>query len=238
MKTIDALFSEAVESKKMPGIIAMAATDKGVLYEGAFGRRELGKDAAMTLDTVVWIASMTKAITAAAAMQLVERGILKLDVPASRWAPQLASVQVLEGFDASGAPRLRSPRTPITLRHLLTHTAGYGYPVWNELLNRYYEKTKLPSTATCTNAALLAPLLFDPGSRWNYGINIEWVGKIIEAVSGMRLGEYLSQHLFAPLGMRDSGFKIAASMRERLAKVHERSENGGFIATDLEVPQA
>src|SRR5499426_4529489 len=107
LKSIDALFSEAVESKKMPGIIAMAATDKGVLYQGAFGRRELGKDAPMTLDTVVWIASMTKAITATAAMQLVERGQLGLERPASEVVPDLARAQVLEGFDQAGKPRLR-----------------------------------------------------------------------------------------------------------------------------------
>ena len=121
LKTVDAMFSEAVESKKMPGIVAMAATDKGVLYEGAFGRRELGKDAPMTLDTVVWIASMTKAITATAAMQLVERGKLSLDAPAGQLAPGLAKAQVLEGFDAAGQPRMRAPKRPITLRHLLTH---------------------------------------------------------------------------------------------------------------------
>jgi CubicO group peptidase (beta-lactamase class C family) len=231
------LLGEAVATGDVPGVVALALNREGVLYQGAFGERIVGAGQVMTLDSVVWIASMTKAITATAAMQLVESGALKLDAPASRWAPQLATVQVLEGFDDSGAPRLRAPRTPITLRHLLTHTAGYGYPVWSELLQRYYEQTHLPSTATCTNAALLAPLLFDPGSRWNYGINLEWVGKIIEAVSGMRLGAYLTAHLFEPLGMRDTGFKITAPMRERLAKVHERNGRGGFVATDFEVPQ-
>src|SRR5437762_10837183 len=127
LKTVDAMFSEAVESKKMPGIVAMAATDKGVLYEGAFGRRELGKDAPMTLDTVVWIASMTKAITATAAMQLAENGKLGLERPASEVVPELAAAKVLEGFDPAGKPRLRAPKRPITLRHLLTHTAGFGY---------------------------------------------------------------------------------------------------------------
>src|SRR5438874_11229859 len=137
LKTVDAMFSEAVESKKMPGIVAMAATDKGVLYEGAFGRRELGKDAPMTLDTVVWIASMTKAITATAAMQLVERGKLALDAPASQLARGLAKAQVLEGFDAGGQPLLRAAKRPITLGHLLTHTAGYWEAVWSGDIAKY-----------------------------------------------------------------------------------------------------
>jgi len=126
LKNVDTSFQQAVESKKMPGIVAMAATDKGVLYEGAFGWRELGKPAPMTPDTVVWIASMTKAITATAAMQLVERGKLVLERAASEVVPELGAVKVLEGFDAAGKPRLRAPKRPITLRHLLTHTAGSG----------------------------------------------------------------------------------------------------------------
>src|SRR3989454_12330432 len=124
--TLDRMFSEAVESKAMPGIVVVAATDSGPLYEGAFGKRELGKDAPMTIDTVVWIASMTKAITGTAAMQLVERGRLSLEKPASDVVGELAAVKVLEGFDAAGQPRLRGPRRPITLKHLLTHTAGFG----------------------------------------------------------------------------------------------------------------
>src|SRR5690349_13064840 len=178
-RNIDALLSGAVASGDVPGVVAMAADRNGLLYQGAFGRRVVGEAQPMSLDTVVWIASMTKAITGAAAMQLVERGELELEAPASRWAPELGTVQVLEGFDASGAPRLRPPKRPITLRHLLTHTAGYGYPVWSEALGRFHEVQNLPTTSTGRNASLLAPLLFDPGERWNYGINIDWVGKLI-----------------------------------------------------------
>src|SRR5204863_1252933 len=125
LKSVDDTLSRAVETKAMPGVVAVAATDKGILYEGAFGKRELGKDAPMTLDTVVWIASMTKAITTTAAMQLVEKGKLALDRPAMEVVPELAKAQVLDGFDGSGAPRLRPPKRFITLRHLLTHTAGF-----------------------------------------------------------------------------------------------------------------
>src|SRR2546428_7826239 len=116
-RSIDEVLRRAVAAQEVPGVVAMAATDQGVVYEGAFGQRELGKDAPMTLDTVVWIASMTKAITATAAMELIERGKLTLEAPASHLAPGLAKEQVLEGFDADGRPRLRAPNLPITIRH-------------------------------------------------------------------------------------------------------------------------
>jgi methyl acetate hydrolase len=237
MKTIDALFSEAVESKKMPGIIAMAATDKGVLYQGAFGRRELGKDAAMTLDTVVWIASMTKAITATAAMQLVERGKLALDAPASQLVPGLAKAQVLEGFDAAGQPRLRPPKRPITLRQLLTHTAGFGYEIWRTEIAKYQTATNTPGITTCTNAALTTPLLFDPGEGWEYGINIDWAGKMVEAASGQKLDAYLQSNVLGPLGMKDTSFKLSPSQRARLASVHQRDDKGALAPIEFALPE-
>ena len=161
--TLDGMFNEAVESKAIPGIVAVAATDSGPLYEGAFGKRELGKDASMTIDTVVWIASMTKAITGTAAMQLVERGTLSLEKPAGDVVGELAAAKVLEGFDAAGKPRLRAPRRPITLKQLLTHTAGFGYEIWRPEIAQYQAATGTPGITTCTNAALTTPLLFDPG---------------------------------------------------------------------------
>src|ERR1700741_2871011 len=128
---IDAALSRAIEAKEVPGVVALAATDTGVLYEGAFGLRDIVDGPAMTRDSVFRIASMTKAVTSVAALQLVEQGKLQLDEPIGRILPELAAPQVLEGFDASGAPRLRPAKRPITLRHLLTHTAGFGYVMWN-----------------------------------------------------------------------------------------------------------
>src|SRR5437667_10540055 len=192
--SIDKLFSQAVESKAMPGIVAVAARDKETVYEGAFGKRDLGKPAPMTLDSVVWIASMTKAITGTAAMQLVERGKLSLERPASEVVPELAAARVLDGFHAAGKPRLRAPKPPITLRHLLTHTAGFGYEIWDPAIARYQTATGTPGITTCTNAALTTPLMFDLGDRWEYGINIDWVGKVVEAMSGQKLDRYFQEH--------------------------------------------
>ncbi len=237
LESIDRIFRQAVESKTMPGIVAAAVTDRGVLYEGAFGKRELGKDAAMTLDTVVWIASMTKAITATAAMQLVERGKLALERPASDVVPQVGQARVLEGFDAAGQPRLRPPRRPITLRHLLTHTAGYAYEIWRPEIVRYQEVTNTPGITSCTNAALTTPLLFDPGDRWEYGINIDWVGKMIEATAGQPLDRYFQENIFGPLGMKDTSFKLSPSQRARLASVHQRDDKGALAPIEFALPE-
>jgi len=236
-KSLDSTFSQAVAAKKIPGIVAMAITDKGVLYEGAFGQREIGKPAPMTLDTVVWIASMTKAITATAAMQLVERGKLALERPAAEVVSELGAVRVLEGFDAAGKPRLRAPKRPMTLRHLLTHTAGFSYEIWSPAIAQFQQVTGTPGITTCTNAALGTPLLFDPGDKWDYGINIDWVGKMVEAVSGQRLDRYLQDHILAPLGMKDTSFKLSTSQRERLSAVHQRADDGSLAAIEFGLPQ-
>jgi methyl acetate hydrolase len=234
---LDRILNEAVASRAMPGIVAAAATDKGVVYEGAFGKRELGKDAPMTLDTVGWIASMTKPITATAAMQLVERGKLSLERPAGEVVPELTKAKVLEGFDAGGKPRLRAPKRPITLRHLLTHTAGFSYEIWSPTIVKYQEATGTPGITTCTNAALTTPLLFDPGDRWEYGISIDWVGKMVETVSGEKLDRYFQEHIFGPLGMRDTSFRISSAQRARLASMHQRSTDGALAPIAFGLPE-
>ena len=223
---IDQLLRQKCDAKAIPGVVAMAAMGNDVLYQGAFGKRDLGKDDAMTADSVFWIASMTKAITAAAGMQLVEQGKLSLDEPIGKLLPDLASPQVLEGFDAGGNAKLRPAKNPITLRQLMTHTAGFAYDMWNGDMVKYLEKTATPGIITCLNAALKTPVCSDPGTRWEYGTNIDFVGKAVEAVSGKKLDAYLRDNIFAPLGMNDTGFKISDSMRKRLVGMHARTPEG------------
>ena len=233
---IDATLRQAVDAKEVPGVVTMAATDKGLFYEGAFGVRALDQSAPMTLDTVFRIASMTKAITSVAAMQLVEQGKLKLEEPVPSIDPALGSPQVLEGFDASGAPRLRPARRPITLRHLLTHTAGFTYDMWNGDMGRYLKTAGLPSRATGKVASIRAPLSFDPGDRWEYGINTDWVGRLVEALSGQPLDVYFREKIFAPLGMKDSGYAVSAEQRARQARVHQRQADGTLLPQPFETP--
>ena len=220
---IDRVLRSAIERGAVPGVVAAAATRGGTVYQGAFGRRVLPDGAAMTADTVFWIASMTKAITSTAAMQLVEQGRLALDAPIGAFLPELAAPQVLEGFDAAGEPRLRPARRAITLRHLITHTAGFVYDIWNADMARYMEKRGIPGIISCENKALALPLVFDPGDKWDYGINIDWVGKAVERASGQRLGDYFAQNLFHPIGMKDTGFKLTPERRARPAPARSRS---------------
>ncbi len=234
---IDQLLRQKSDAKEIPGVVAMAANSKEVIYQGAYGKRDLSKDDAMTADSVFWIASMTKAITAAGAMQLVEQGKLSLDAPIGKVLPDLAAPQVLEGFDAKGEPKLRPAKNPITLRHLMTHTAGFCYDLWNSDMVKYLEKTGTPGITTCKNAALRTPITSDPGTRWEYGTNIDFVGKAVEAASGKRLDAYLRDHLFTPLGMSDTGFKIGESQRKRLVGMHARGPDGSLVAIPFELEQ-
>jgi CubicO group peptidase (beta-lactamase class C family) len=225
---IDAVLRRATEAGEVPGVVAIAANDKGLLYEGAFGTRDLAKGPEMTLDTIFRLASMTKAVTSVAAMQLVEQGKLQLDQPVGNVLPELSAPQVLEGFDDAGAPRLRLAKRPITLRLLLTHTAGFGYEFLNADLIRYVKLGGAPSTSTGKLASLRQPLLFDPGDRWEYGINIDWVGRTIEAVSGQPLEVYFREKIFAPLGMSDTDYAISAAQQTRLVGAHQRKPDGSL----------
>jgi methyl acetate hydrolase len=234
---IDQLLRQMSDAKEIPGVVAIAATGKETIYQGAFGKRDLSKDVAMTQDSVFWIASMTKAITSAAGMQLVEQGKLSLDEPIGKILPDLASPQVLEGFDAKGEPKLRPAKKPITLRHLMTHTAGFAYDMWNGDMGKHMEKTGTPGIISCLNAALKTPIMTDPGTRWEYGTNIDFVGKAVEAASGKRLDTYLHDNVFTPLGMSDTGFKIGDSQRKRLVGMHARGEDGSLAAIPFELEQ-
>jgi methyl acetate hydrolase len=234
---MDEALRQATDAGDVPGVVALAADDRGVVYEGAFGRRDVARGPAMTLDTVFWIASMTKAVTTVAALQLVEAGRLALDRPLGDLVPQLAAPQVLEGFDETGRPRLRPARRPITLRHLLTHTAGFSYDIWNADIGRCMEREGIPDIITCRNDALRTPLVFDPGERWEYGIGIDLVGKAVEQVSGRSLEEQLRERILDPLGMADTGFTITPGMRARLASVHARKPDGSLEPIAFELPQ-
>jgi CubicO group peptidase (beta-lactamase class C family) len=224
---IDTALRDATRAQRVPGVVAMAATKGGIIYEGAFGSRHLGQGPAMSPDTVFRIASMIKVVTSVAAMQLVEEGKISLDAPAPAIDPALASPLVLTGFDAAGAPQLRPAKQPITLRHLLTHTAGFTYRLWDADALRYARA--IDGRPTHERALLpRAPLMFDPGTRWQYGSNIDWVGRIVEAVSGERLDAYFRKHILGPLGMTDTGFVVLPSQRARQATAHRRKPDGSL----------
>ncbi|MGD9603430.1 MAG: serine hydrolase domain-containing protein [Gammaproteobacteria bacterium] len=234
---LDALLAEPVQAGQVPNLFAIVGDRAGLLYAGAAGPRALGGNVPMGVDTVIWLASTSKAITTVAAMQCVEQRQFTLDAPASAIVPELAEAQVLEGFDDAGKPRLRPPRRPVTLRHLLSHTSGFTYEFSSAPLVQYMGQTGLPSMLQCRKGALNAPLMFDPGDGWEYGIGIDWAGQMVERVSGKSLGNYLADHVCGPLGMASTSFLLSDTQRSRLAAMHAKTPDGALATMPFEMPQ-
>jgi len=236
-RSVDEALAQGVSSGTVVGVAALAADARGVIYEAAYGKRDLAGPAGVTQDSVFWLLSMTKAITATACMQLVEQGKLGLEQPMSQVLPQLAAPMVLDGFDASGRPKLRPAKRAITLRHLLTHTSGFTYSNWSDRLPQYEKATGMPDTAESRNGAFASPLEFDPGDHWQYGIGMDVVGKIVEAVSDQSLEIYFREHIFEPLGMTNTGFLISSAQKQRTATTYTRQADGSLKPLPFEMSQ-
>ena len=236
---LDAVFQAGVEPAragkgdpsraKAPGMLAHVTTSSGMVYEAAHGVMNADSGEPLGVDGIFYMASMTKAIVGAGVMQLVEQGKLSLDAPAADVLPELDQIQVLEGIAADGSPRLRTPKVRMTLRHMLTHTSGFGYPTWNKEILDYVNGLGLDLRGP-NRSDLMQPLLFDPGERWNYSIAIDWVGLMAEAVTGKSLGTYLQESLLQPLGMTDTGFSVPAAKRARQISMHQRLDDGSLEA--------
>ena len=236
--TLDSVLDRVTTSTpRVPGVVAVVTDREDNFYEGAAGERALGSGESMTTDTVFAIFSTTKAVTATACLQLVEDGSLDLDAPAREYAPAIGELQVLDGFDDDGTPRLRPPKRDITTRMLLLHTAGFGYDFFNEQYNRLAKEHGQPSVITCSRASITTPLLFDPGDRWEYGSNIDWAGQVVEGIAGKRLGEVFAERICGPLGMDDTAFDLRPHMRERMAAMHQREADDSITPmTDPVLP--
>jgi methyl acetate hydrolase len=221
---------------RVPGVVAMVTDRHRNIYEGAAGKRRLDQAAEMTTDSAFAIFSTTKAITGTAILQLVEQGKLDLDAPARTYAPDIGKLQVIEGFDAKGEPKLRPPKRDVTTRMLMVHTGGFGYDFFSQIYNRLAQEKGQPSVITSSKASLMTPLLFDPGDKWEYGTNLDWCGQIVEAITGKRLGEVFKTRIFEPLGMNDTGFDLTDAMRRKLAGVHARGPDGSLTPMDFELP--
>lgn len=233
----DAILNETVaKGPGVPGIVAMVTDRNGNIYEGAAGKRRTDKPEAMTTDSSFAIFSTTKAITGTAALQLIEEGRLDLDAPAKRYAPEIGKLQVIDGFDAKGQPKLRAPKREVTTRMLLLHIGGFGYDFFNENYLRLATEHGQPSVITSSKASLMTPLLFDPGSKWEYGTNIDWVGQVVEGITDKRLGEVFAERIFKPLGMANTTFEINDAVRSKLAGVHARNADGSLTPMDFELP--
>ena len=217
-------FDRAFAAAHLPGAVGMIVDRDGVRFARALGEADAVAHRPMHEDTLFQIASMTKAITSVAAMQLVEQGRLSLDADIGLVLPALANPQVLTGFGADGQPQLRPASGPVTLRHLLTHTAGLGYFFIHPEVLQYYGAVGMPEPGSL--ASINMPLLFDPGTSWEYSVATDWVGQAVETVSGQTLGDYLAAHVTGPLGMTQTAFR--AEMPADAAKVHVRTPGGGW----------
>jgi methyl acetate hydrolase len=215
--SLDEALSAAITRGDVPGLVVIAATRDRVLYHGEFGRADVGRQRPMTADAIFRIASMTKPVTSAAAMQLYEQGRFALDDPADKYLPELANLMVFDSFDpATGAYKVRPAATTVTIRHLLTHTSGLGYGFTSATVRDFKPREGEKYEA--------GPLLFEPGTQWIYGSSVDWVGRLVEKLSGQNLEEYFQEHIFTPLRMSDTFYNVPETKQTRLVTVHRRQE--------------
>ena len=227
--SLDQQLRAAVERRDVPGVVVIAGDRQGIVYQGAFGLAETGAKRAMTMDAIFRIASMTKAVTATAAMQLIEQHKLALDDPAANYLPELANPMVFASFDAAtGAYQLRPAASAITVRQLFTHTSGLGYPFTSAVLNQF--KPRQGETYAA------GPLLFEPGTQWLYGTSTDLLGKIVEKLSGQNLEDYFRAHILAPLGMKDTSYNVPVEKHARIANLSNRTGDGAFTEQPRKAP--
>ncbi len=231
--SIDQLLERAVDDQVVPGVMAVVGDRDGVLYEGCFGALSVEGETPVRRETMFWLASMTKAIVSVGALMLIERGEIELDQPVADIVPQFGVLQVLEGFDGD-TPRLRAPRRQATIRQLLTHTAGASYWFANADILRYHQLTGIPDPISGKLATLYEmPLVADPGERWEYGTNTDWLGLVVQAVSGQVLATLCAERIFGPLAMPDTTFTPTEEQSARTMTVHARTPGGGLLPSPL-----
>ena len=234
--SVDEVLQAAVDAGAVPNVAAIAADRNGVIYEGAAGPRVAGEREPVTVDTHFRIMSMTKMVATVAALQLMEEGKLDLDAPVEEYRPEFGDLQVLEGFDGD-TPRLRPPASKATVRQLITHTSGVSYWFWNRDIVRWEAVTGTPNVLAGENRCFTAPLVADPGTRFEYGINTDWLGKVIEAAGGATLDAVIAERISGPLGMTETAFLMTPEQRASSVPVHLRGEDGSWTATDIDLVQ-
>jgi methyl acetate hydrolase len=228
-QSIDTEMRLAVERKDVTGVVAMAANRKGVIYQGAFGLADLDEARPLRPDALFRIASMTKAVTSTAAMQLVEQGRFAIEDPVAKYLPEFASVSVFESFDpANGTYRVKPASKLVTVRHLFTHTSGLGYGFTSSIVRGFKPQPG--------DDYPVGPLLFEPGERWHYGTSTDWLGRLVEKISGLSLEDYFRQRIFTPLGMPDTFYFVPKDKVARLVTVNRRLSDGSLVKESQQPP--
>lgn len=222
---LDETLRTGMERRKIPAVTAMVARPDKITYNAAFGKRDAASGPDVKPESIFFIASMTKAVTTTAALQLVEQGKVTLEEPVAKHLPQLADLQVLHGFEnRTGKAILRPASKPVTLHHLLTHTSGFCYDTWDEDMVKWERQSGVPQGGA--GVAPLTPLMFEPGSRWQYGTSLDWTGRLVETVSGLTLEQYFQRNILEPLGMHDTGFSVPEEKFDRLVSAYRRQGDG------------
>ena len=234
---IDRVLQGAVDDGAVPHVAAIAADADGVFYEGAAGSRITadGGSTPVSTGTHFRIMSMTKMVATTAALQQSERGELDLSAPVESYVPEFGRLQVLDGFDGD-TPRLRDPRRKATVKNLITHTAGLSYYFWNADIKRYEEVTGIPNVVPGDMRAFQAPLVNDPGEKFEYGINTDWLGRVVEAVAGTTLDVVIKEGITGPLGMDDTMFALDDARQGNKTPVHVKGEDGTWISAGNVLP--
>src|SRR4051794_25232250 len=214
--SLDDTLSAAVARGDVPGVVVMAATRDRILYQGAFGKADVAQARPMTMDAIFRIASMTKAVTSVAAMQLFEEGRFALDDPAEKYLPELANLSVFESFDAASAYKVRPAATKVTIRQLFTHTSGLAYGFTSAIARDFKPREGEKYVA--------GPLLFEPGTQWIYGDSVEWLGRLVEKLSGKSLEACFRERIFTPLAMPDTFYNVPEAKQARRVTVHRRKD--------------
>lgn len=233
MQRLENVLDDAVAQQSAPFLVAMIANSAGLIWSGVAGDYVPGQRA--NPNTLFKIYSMTKAVGSTAAMILIDRGLLKLDDLVENILPGFAQLQVLTGFDGD-QPVFRPPVTKATVRHLATHTSGLVYPTWNQEMADYFRLTRQALPNQGKRSTFKLPLVFDPGERWGYGIGIDWLGQVVEAIDGRRIDHFCHDEIFNPLGMTDTVFELTPELQNRLANVTVRGKDGRFERIDLGLP--
>jgi methyl acetate hydrolase len=235
--SVDAVLEQAVASGAVPNVVAIAADRDGIIYEGAVGPRVSGQQEDVDADTHYRIMSMTKMVATVAALQLVEQGKLDLDAPAEQYCPEFAKVQVLERVDGD-RPVLRAPAGKATVKNLITHTSGLGYWFWNADITAWESATGTPNVLSGSKVVFTAPMVTDPGTKFVYGINTDWLGQVIEAAGAKKLDEAIKTGVTDPLGMNETAFAMSDEQRARSVPVHLQGPDGAWAPSEIDLKPA
>ncbi|MFD7684935.1 serine hydrolase domain-containing protein [Streptomyces sp. NPDC059781] len=235
LERLDRHFARLVDEGRLPGFLVAVARGGRVAHLTAYGARDVAAGLPVESDTLWRIYSMTKPVTAVAALMLMEEGRLSLDDPVGRHLPAFARPRVYESGAGDGV-RTRPPAGPLLVRHLMTHTAGLTFAFYHSHpVDALYRAAGLESSvapgadlAGTTEVYARLPLQFDPGTQWNYSVASNVLGRIVEVVSGRPLDVFLAERIFRPLGMTDAGFEVTDEQAGRLAEMYGESDDGGI----------